>query len=352
MLLNSFIQRDMKTNIRSRAQFNKYSRPVNVVNFRPVCNYANFEDLIEEVISVDDSTGENTPEVLVKHALVAVEGSFKDSDGRPHDFSEDRLSTIAEHTNKALETGVVIPVCTDHKKEFNSTVGGLGDKAAAYTKVIEEGDLPNSRAKHLLGKVGLFLDDVVIKARHAIDQVKQGVVTSVSMGLNLDPKDHRIVELSLVPIPAIPNMGLFALGGDTVGEDIVFTWEDLETSEETLDDLKEEYIELTEKLWKLLDNIYTSESAEITDLSSLKQYVYTALNGFSVRVLDVLGLTDVPDTPDPSQDAAAMGADQQAAMQQTMSQDTASPGQQQAVYNRGRKGLLEFAKYNKMLKYF
>lgn len=341
-----------KRTTNGRVRVGTFSRPAHVVSFKPVCNYANFEDITEDIVVHDEATNTDEPEVLVKHALVAVEGTFKDSDGRPHEFSEDRLSTIAAHTNTALETGVTVPVCVDHKKEFDKTVGGLGDNASAYTKVIEESDLPNPRAKHLLGKVGLFLDDVVIKARHAIDQVKQGVVTSVSMGLNLDPKDHRIVELSLVPIPAIPNMGLFAFGTpDNTGEDTAFTWEELETSQQTLDELRDEYGELTEKLWKLLDNIYTSESAEITDLMVLKQYVYTALNGFSLRVLDVLGLTSVPDA-DPTQDAAAMTADASQMQQQNMAQDMTSPAQQQAVYARQKKGLLEFAKYNKLVKYF
>lgn len=337
---------------RKRSKVGNFSRPAKVVSFQPVCNYAHFEDFIEEVVvPAENGNGAEEVEQLVKHALVAVEGTFKDSDGRPHDFSEERLNTIAEHTNKALDIGVTVPVCTDHKKEFNNTVGGLGENANAYTKIITEQDLPNPRAKHLLGKVGLFLDDVVIKAKDAMDKVKNGIVTSVSMGLNLDPQDHRIVELSLVPIPAIPNMGLFKFGmSPEETEETAFTWEELETSQQTLDELRDEYGELTEKLWKLLDNIYTSESADIGDLTTLKQYVYTALNGFSLRVLDVLGLTNVPDAVDPTQEAAAMSADQAQTMQQQTAQDVAAPAQQ-AVYSY-QKGLLHFAKNRKMVKYF
>lgn len=316
-----------------------FKRKANIASFRPVCSYSNFQEYIEEVNNTEDGG----TDVLIKQALVAVEGTFKDSDGRPHEFSPDRLETIAEHTNKALDTGVVVPVCTDHKKEFNNTVGSLGDNANAYTKVITEEDLPNPRAKHLVGKMGLFLQDVNIKAKDAISKVRDGIVTSVSMGLNLDPKDHRIVELSLVPIPAIPNMGLFQLGMNLEESDeTAVTWEELETSEQTLDEMKEEYYQLVERLWKLLDNIYTSESADITDLTTLKQYVYTVLNGFSVRVLDVLGLSNVPDAPDPAQDASAMSADSSQAMGQAMAQDQAAPSNQPVSYSYQPKGLLLF----------
>jgi len=310
-----------------------------IASFRPVCTYSNFQEYMEEVVNPTD--GEK--DVLIKQALVAVEGTFKDSEGRPHDFNSDRLETIAEHTNKALDTGVIVPVCTDHKKDFNNTVGSLGDNANAYTKVITESDLPNPRAKHLLGKLGLFLQDVNIKAKDAIDKVRNGIVTSVSMGLNLDPKDHRIVELSLVPIAAIPNMGLFQQGlalGDS--EETAISWEELETSEQTLDEIKEEYDQLAERLWKLLDNIYTSESADITDLTTLKQYVYTVLNGFSIRVLDALGLSDIPDASDPTKDANAMTADSAQAMSQTVAQDQVSPSTPPASYSYTPKGLLLF----------
>lgn len=328
-------------------------------------------------VDVDGNPNEMSPDtddIVAKQALVAVEGSYKDSNGREHSFTSDRLTTIADHTNKALEKGVVVPLCTDHKKEFNNTVGSIEGKA--YTKIIEEKDLPNKKAKHLIGKTGLFLDGVHVKDPDAARKVKNGVVTSVSMGLNLDPTDHRLVELSLVPIPAIPNMGLFgftsALGNITnfginpsamnaVDDDKnSFTWEDLETNQQTLDDLREEYDDLTEKLWNLLNNIYTSESAEITDVITLKQYVYAALNGFSIRVVDILGLSAIPDDP--------MGGVAQAdteAMQQTMAQDVNNMGMapmglgvgKAMAFFKGKKpiefasGLLPYAKYTKFSKY-
>lgn len=285
--------------------------------------------------------------ILVKKALVAYEGTFNDSNDVPHTFSPDRLGTIAEHTNRAISTGIDIPVCTDHKKDVAHTVGNLGADASAYTKVIEQEDLPNDRATHLLGKLGLFVDNVSIKATDAIEKVKNKIVTSVSMGLSLDKNDHRLIELSLVPIPAIPNMGLFKLG--MPDDNNAFSWEDLESNEETIEELREEYDQLTENLWTLLNNIYSSESIDISDLVTLQQYVYTVLNGFSVRTLDLLGLANV--APEQMPSSNTMTADGTQQMQQTQVQDVNAQATQPAMYRRGKGNVSNFNKYSKGAKY-
>lgn len=271
----------------------------------------------------------STEDGLVKKALIAVEGKFKDSKGTLHEFTPERLETIAEHTNRALSTGIEIPVCTDHQKTVNNTVGKFGDNAQAFTKVITEEDLPNQKAKHLVGKVGLFVDNVVLKIPDVIDKVKNKVVTSVSMGLNLSKDDHRIMELSLVPIPAIPNMGLFSLTGNAQA----LTWDDLERNEQTIEDLKEDYQKLSDQLWTIISNVYTDDSVDIESVDTLKQYIFTALNGFSIRVLDVLGLSEEMATSG-TEEIAGESADQQQQAAATQRQDIASTS---ASYSRASK---------------
>lgn len=310
---------------------------------------ARFSPVLEQQLEFSSSQDTNNPNVIVKRALVAVEGSFKDAANRPHDFSADRLNTIADFTNQAIQKGITIPVCVDHKKDFHSTVGCLGENAQVFTKVIQEGDLPQSKATHLLGKIGLFIDQVCIKAKSAVEQVRDGVVTSVSMGLNLDPKDHRIVELSLVPIPAIPAMGLFSkFDPDALGT--AFTWEELETSDRTLDDLREDFDELNDKMWRLLDNVYTSESADIADIQTLKQYVFAILNGYNIRVLEILGLNDNEDEQEEMlNNAPTLSAANQDQLNQVRAQGVSAPSASgYASYSSPvRKGLLQFTKYAK-----
>lgn len=268
-------------------------------------NSANFNELPE-----DDG-------IVVKKALVAVEGEFKDSNGVPHFFSSERLNTIADYTNQALENGIVVPVCTDHQKTVENTVGSVDGRA--YTKVITSEDLPNPKASQLIGKLGLFLDNVVIKAKTAAEKVKNGIVTSVSMGLNLDKNDHRIMELSLVPIPAIPNMGLFAFNLES--DNNIFTWEDYEFNQQSLEDLKEEFDKLTNTLWKILNNIYTNENIDIDNMDTLRQYVYNALNGYSIRVVDLLGISQTEESSNDTEQKETQSAEDQLQNTQTQYED-------------------------------
>lgn len=270
----------------------------------------------------------DVPEIEVKKALVATVGTFKSNDGSSHTFTEDRLNQIAESTNRALDSGYPIPVCVDHNKTFDSTVGNI--EGRAYTKVITPEDLPSPKASDLLGRVGLFFDDVVIKASNAVEKVRKGIVTSVSMGLNLDPTDHRIIELSLVPIPAINHMGLFAFESNFSSPDEmtdVYTWEDLESNQQSLDELEEGFNQLGKDLWLILNNIYNSNAIDISDLPTLLQYVQSALNGYSVRVIDLLGLTEVVNQMNQQADASAISADDQQAMANTQYQDLTSTSQ-------------------------
>jgi hypothetical protein len=242
--------------------------------------------------------GSSEPSVI-KKALVAVEGTFEDSVGNTHTFTKAKLDTISNHTNRALSSGTVIPVCKDHVKTVDNTVGKISGSSVVRPVTAE--DLPNSSAHHLIGKNGLFFDGVAISDIDAATKVAAGTVTSVSMGLSLDPNDNRIMELSLVPIPAIPNMGLFSAPenkaisnfSDNFFSDQALTWDDLESEQTNLDDLREEFDGLTDNLWALLNNIYNNDVVSITDVSTLQQYVFTALNGFGVRVVDMLGISEM-----------------------------------------------------------
>ena len=320
----------------------------------PVNNVANFFADMQET-----PTSGGHP--VVKKALVAVEGSFNDSEGNPHEFSSERLNTIAAFTNKALEQGTDVPVCQDHDVSVNNTIGKI--EGSAFTKVITADDLPNAKSKHLIGKVGLFVNDVVISAAEAANKVANNILNSVSMGLNLDPNDQRIMELSLVPIPAIPNMGLFKAGrakfqGLDTGiapSDNAFTWEELEVNKRTLDDLKEEYENLTDNLWGILTNIYTSDTIEITDFDMLRQYVYAAVNGFSTRVVDLVGLSEQEaEVQQAAADqSATLTAEQAANMQEIQGQGISGTGFNRK-YTIGKfarvPGLLESAAYKSLLK--
>jgi hypothetical protein len=320
----------------------------NIAYFKAPTSRANFElgqVLVTGVPIKDEYT-----------ALVATEGKFTDSTDVEHEFTPERLQTIVEHTNKAIDSGTVVPVCADHKKDIPNTIGSISGRA--FTKIITPEDLPNQNSQHLVGKLGMFLSGVKVAAAKGIEALKSGV-KSVSMGLNLDPNEHRIMELSLVPIPAIPNMGLFhkkvlkAMSSTANFSGIpdsgnAVTWDELEANDQAIDDLQDEYNEICQKLWLLLKNAYDNDGINIDSPEVLLQLIYSQLNGFSVKIIELLGLTSLMQQMNQTAQAGAMAPQDQAAQTQAQLQGGAESGmtipqlQQQTTYKRGSNKLAQF----------
>lgn len=152
---------------------------------------------------------------LIKEGLIfysTLENSpHIDSRKKAHDFSPDKIYQLVENTNKHFDMSEVgIPVLTEHKKDVNNVVGFIESPVEA--KVIDEiYTKGNPKLKHLLGRVGVFVKDVVIKTPEVIDKMKRGLAKTVSAGIDLD--SFSIKELSLVALPAIPNATLFSYHG-------------------------------------------------------------------------------------------------------------------------------------------
>jgi hypothetical protein len=177
------------------------------------------------------------------------------------------------------------------------------------------------------------------------------------MGLNLDPNEHRIMELSLVPIPAIPNMGLFhkkvskAMTANFSGipdSGNAVTWDELDASDQAIDDLQDEYNEICQKLWLLLKNAYDNDAINIDSPEVLLQLIYSQLNGFSVKIIELLGLTQLMQQMNQQAQAGVQTPQDQAAQTQAQLQGGAESGmtipqlQQQTTYKRGNNKLAQF----------
>jgi hypothetical protein len=230
----------------------------------------------------------------------------------------------------------------------------------AFTKIVTAEDLPNKKSAHLIGKLGLFLGGVKVQAEKGLNALRSGI-KSVSMGLNLDPNEHRIMELSLVPIPAIPSMGLFhkklaramvARFAGIPSTDTAVTWEELDASNETIDDLQSDYQELCNKLWTLLQNVFSNEDLEIDSPDILLKLIYTQLNGFSLKVIDLLGLTQTMNSlngvGDPNNPMSKETPDSANQMNSAVSQDMATAGMatgspERALYKRSHRNKANFA---------
>lgn len=158
----------------------------------------------------------NDPNSLTKEGLIfysTLENSpHIDSRKVKHDFSPDKIYQLVENTNKHFDMSEVgIPVLTEHKKDVNNVVGFIESPVEARI-IDEEYTKGNPKLKHLLGRVGVFVKDVVIKTPEIIDRMKKGLAKTVSAGIDLD--SFSIKELSLVALPAIPNATLFSYSGN------------------------------------------------------------------------------------------------------------------------------------------
>jgi hypothetical protein len=81
-----------------------------------------------------------------------------------------------------------------------------------------------------------------------VDKVKQGLGRTISPGISMS--DLVIRELSLTPTPAIRGLALYSMNGNNA-----LTFDEMEHEEGSDEEMREEYDELCEKFYTLMQNI-------------------------------------------------------------------------------------------------
>jgi hypothetical protein len=226
---------------------------------------------------------------ITKKLFALVEGKWKDSKGRDHVFTPERIHRIVKNTNNAIFNGMRIPLLFDHEKRQGKAVGDV--IGTFESKVITEDDLPDKRFKHLIGKVGAFCNEALIKSAEAIDQARQGLLSTISPGIDLLTDSFK--EVSFTPTPAIPCLTSFSGNNNYIAE-FALTFDELEAEGGELDAAKEEYENYTENLWLLLSNVLSADEETLQGTDPM-EYIYQALDDFSVRVMNLLGLNEEPE---------------------------------------------------------
>jgi hypothetical protein len=249
-------------------------------------------------------------EALAKAALIFVEGKHKDSMGREHLFDPQRIQKFVQNTNKHLEMGGRLPVQMDHKKTQDFNIGDV--ESLLYTKVITEDDLPNKKFRHLIGRVGVFADNVVIKSKKAIEDVKAKIINTLSPGL--DPLTESFIEVSATPTPAIIGPALFSQSGTELdniitfemmpdkmgtqpqhkGNGKAFSFEQLRSVKQNVEKKEEEYEELTEDLFEILCSLYNASEEELAaqQVSNPIEASYEAIEYFLSELEEMFELTE------------------------------------------------------------
>ena len=218
-----------------------------------------------------------TGDRIVKEALVFVEGTHTDSAKRTHEFSAERVKKIVKNTNKFLAQGGRIPWQRDHLKTQDANLGDL--EGPLELRVITEDDLPNPNLRDLVGRLGAFTKALVGKGKDVVDQVISKRISTLSPGI--DVINDVIKEISATPTPAITGLSTFKLSDGPV------TFDDLEKECSNMEQMREKFDDLTDKLWMLIDNITSSDTVAQTG-STPKDLVSKALEDYKSRVVKML----------------------------------------------------------------
>ena len=262
---------------------------------------------------------------LTKPALVFVEGEHTDSNKRTHFFSKDRIHRIVANTNEFFNQGRRIPFQLDHKKDQNNNIGDV--ESEFYTKTITAEDLPNPRHTHLLGKLGVFVDNVVAKGKEVVQKVIDRKISTLSPGI--DPATESFIEVSATPIPAIVGPSLFSKNGDEddniilfessfLGETSVqskkpkaqkgkaFSFEQLKELNKNMNEVRKEYTEVSDGLFKILSDIRSSSEEELQGLNPVEAS-YDAIETFIEAVEEMFNLSEDEDDKGVSESGIPMG---------------------------------------------
>jgi len=261
--------------------------------------------------------------ILSGPALIFVEGDHVDSQKRPHNFSVSRIENIVRNTNDFIRKGGRIPFQKDHKKEQTYNIGDI--EGEFYCQTITEDNLPNPRYRHLIGKVGVFVDNLVAKGKEAVMAIKEGRIKTLSPGI--DPATECFVEVSATPIPAIIGPSLmFSRGGTIYTEDNIllfesspmnprpsavdsdaddytsresqvlnrrnkiFSMEEALGRSENVKQLETKYYELAEALWVVLSSYYSAGEEELQGKNPVEES-YNNIDFFVKELENLFELT-------------------------------------------------------------
>jgi hypothetical protein len=296
-------------------------------------------------------------------ALIFVEGKHTDSKKRDHLFDVNRIQRIVENTNNFIRKGGRVPFQRDHKKEQAFNLGDIDGEF--YCAPITPDKLPDPRYKHLIGKVGVFVDNLVAKGQEAVTAIKEGRIRTLSAGI--DPITESFVEVSATPIPAIIGPSLmFSRDGNIYEEDNfllfesspmnprpsatdpgikqsgdkesapfnrrnkVFSMEEALGRGESVKQIESKYNELTQALWSVLSSYYSAGEEELQG----KNPVEESYNNIDFFVKELENLFELTYKKEEQQQDAQMPGD-----------NTQSPGAKApANYSRGSNKLVTFTR--------
>lgn len=247
---------------------------------------------------------------LARPALIFVEGQHTDSAKRTHHFSKQRVMRIVENTNEFFRQGRRIPFQLDHKKDQLNNIGDV--ESEFYTKPITTEDLPDPRHTHLIGKLGVFVDNIVAKGKDVVQKILDKKIKTLSPGI--DPATESFIEISATPVPAIIGPSLFSKDGETLDNIIefetsylgdnkemeyknpkmpkgkAFSFEQLKKLNVDMGEIRKEYEMLSDGLFKILSDLASASEEELQGINPVEAS-YEAIETFIEEIEEMFSLT-------------------------------------------------------------
>lgn len=244
----------------------------------------------------------NESKELIKEGLLFYSSNENnpliDSNGISHNISSEDIKELANNTNKYLEL-TDIYVYKDHVRDPEYALGLISGSGCFEAKEItEEMATTYTKLKPLVGRWGLFCNNIKLTNEHIIDKVSKGLSKSVSIGADLVKK--IVKELSITGTPAAPGSALFSTQLSNITKFMDTAAVTLEEALQTTDDneeLKSEAIELLCTFLSVVSNISAMSDEDLGNyqVASKEELYQSQLETFMSLLDEKINPFDIPE---------------------------------------------------------
>ena len=172
----------------------------------------------------ESNTAINEQGVLVRPALLMIEGSIRDVLGQVTNYTRSLIDEIVEASN-AYAKSSEIKLFNDHDYSQSARIGSV--TGAFSAREITNVDIPENGDQSVIGKYAIFNDGLEIRSPDAIAQYHSGLLKELSIGVDLKGNlfgKKVIFEVSAVAFSAVEGAQLYAKNANAINQ-YAFTFE-------------------------------------------------------------------------------------------------------------------------------
>ena len=239
----------------------------------------------------ESNTAINEQGVLVRPALLMIEGAVRDVLGQVTNYTRSLIDEIVEASN-AYAKSSEIKLFNDHDYSQSARIGAVTGLFSA--REIAELDIPENGDRSVIGRYAIFNDGLEVRSPDAIAQYHSGLLKELSVGIDLKGNlfgKKVIFEVSAVAFPAVNGAMLYSKNTDADDTSkYAFTFESqLRRADKTYSDDDITATNATQKSFgafeKVIDNIKNATDDELP--KSRYKCIKNAVSGLSDCLMGV-----------------------------------------------------------------